>query len=127
MNDTTAPTVEQQHMVHLLQCAKQRCGHVLLDHERGNMPSRWWAGSTVYVCPKCGNESFYTLNAQGRCRTTKDRDLPREINAHDIEPSPRMGLKIRRRILAAKRRALEVNDQAHSQKGRERGPDNTQD
>jgi hypothetical protein len=93
-------------MVHLMQCARQRCGHVMLEDERTSVPDKLWDGFTVKVCPKCDNESFYTLNTQGCCRTTKDRDLPREINAHDIEPSPRMGMKMKVRILSAKRRAI---------------------
>lgn len=98
--------------IELLQCSKQRCGHVHLETERAGVPSKIWEGATTSVCPKCGCTSFYTLTAQGRCRTTKDRDLPREINAEDIDPSPRMGLKMKRRILAAKRRALGVLTQA---------------
>jgi len=98
--------------IELLQCSKHRCGHVYLKDERGSVPSKDWEGATTSVCPKCGGDSFYTLTAQGRCRTTKDRDLPREINAEDIDPSPRMGLKMKRRILAAKRRALGMSTPA---------------
>ena len=91
-----------------MQCTKQRCGHVLLEteHELVQCPKRPWVKR--HVCPKCGGDSFYTLNAQGRCRTTKERDLPCEINAEDIEPAPRMGLKMRRRLFAAKNRALGI-------------------
>ncbi len=104
--------------IHLLQCSKQRCGHVLLKTEQDKIPSRLWANATVSVCPKCGNESFYTLTAQGRCRTTKDRDLPLEINAEDIAPSPRMGLKMRRRLFAAKNRALGIPSKSSLQPDR---------
>lgn len=93
-------------LVHLLQCAKQRCGHVLPDNERDWNPSPDWEGSLKAVCPKCGGEGFFTLNAKGQCRMQRDTS-PREINPHAIEPSPRMGLKRRRRIIAAKRRILE--------------------
>ncbi len=94
------------HKVHLMQCTKQRCGHVLLEDERDWIPSPDWEGSKRAVCPKCANDSFYTLTAQGRCRTTKDRGLPKEINAEDIQPSSRMGLKMTRRLFAARSRAL---------------------
>jgi len=101
--NTPSPTGTK---IELLQCSKQRCGHVHLIDERGGRPSTSFEGATTSICPKCGCDGFYTLTAQGRCRTTKDRDLPREINAEDIDPSPRMGLKMKRRLLAAKRRAL---------------------
>ena len=100
MNTTTT--------IHLMQCAKQRCGHVLLETEQELMQCPERAYVKIHVCPKCGGDSFYTLNALGRCRTTKDRDTPREINAEDINPSPRMGIKMRRRLFAAKNRALGI-------------------
>lgn len=106
MNTLTTPQTGT--VIHLMQCSKQRCGHVLLETEEAKVPHPDYKNATISVCPKCGCNSFYTLNAQGRCRTTKDRDLPREINAEDINPSPRMGLKMRRRLLAAKRRALGI-------------------
>ena len=97
--DTTAK-------IRLLECARVRCGHICLKSEQSSRPSALWAGSTVDICPKCGNETFYILHANGRCHTMKDRDLPLDINPADIEPSPKIGLKRRRRILAAKTRAL---------------------
>ena len=101
--NTPSPTGTK---IELLQCSKQRCGHVLLKTEQAQVRDTERSYVTRHLCPKCGGDSFYTLTAQGRCRTTKDRDLPREINAEDIDPSPRMGLKMKRRLLAAKRRAL---------------------
>lgn len=106
MNTTTTPPTGT--VITLLQCCKQRCGHVLLESEQEQVPHPDFKNATVSVCPKCGGNSFYTLNEQGRCRTTKDRDLPREILAEDISPSPRMGLKMRRRLFAAKNRALGI-------------------
>ncbi|WP_395737433.1 hypothetical protein [Prosthecobacter sp.] len=94
--------------IELLQCCKQRCGHVMVESEREWIPRHLGSPVKTAVCPKCGGDSFYTLNAQGQCRTTKDRDTPREINAEDINPSPRMGLKMRRRLFAAKNRALGI-------------------
>lgn len=94
--------------VTMLECSRVKCGHILLKTEQSSRPSALWAGSTVHTCPKCGNESFYTLHANGRHRTTKDRDIPLEIMAEDINPSPRMGLKRRRRLFAAKHRALGI-------------------
>lgn len=103
-----SPPTPAKTPVHLIQCSRQRCGHVLLESEQEQIPHPDFKNATVSVCPKCGCDSFYTLTAQGRCRTTKDRDLPREINAEDINPSPRMGLKMKRRLLDAKRRALRI-------------------
>lgn len=89
----------------LLQCSRQRCGHVLTEDEYVWTPDPAWPSSKIALCPKCAGESFYTLNARGQARKSSDTG-PREINPADIEPSPKMGLKMKRRILAAKRRAL---------------------
>lgn len=105
---TAAPMGVIVHPIHLMQCAKQRCGHVLLETEQELIPCPERSNVRFHVCPKCGGDAFYTLNEQGRCRTTKDRDKPREILAEDISPSPRMGLKMRRRLFAAKNRALGI-------------------
>lgn len=92
--------------IHLMQCSKQRCGHVLLDTERVWVPKDKWidVGGTVAICPKCGGDSFYTLNEKGQTRKGGDTST-REIDHDSIAPSPRMGLKMKRRLLAAKRRA----------------------
>lgn len=106
MNTPAAPQTGT--VITLLQCSKQRCGHVLLESEREWIPVSWDERTKSAVCPKCYGDTFYTLNAQGQCRTGKDRDKPREILAEDINPSPRMGLKMRRRLFAAKNRALGI-------------------
>lgn len=106
---TTAPApATSTPLITLIECAKQRCGHILLESEQ-----EWTEGvgplkRRTAICPKCGHDSFYTLTAQGSARTTKDRDTPREIDPRQIEPTPRMGLTRRRRLLAAKRRALSL-------------------
>lgn len=104
---TQEPSENMPRLVELLQCAKQRCGHVLTYDEHV------WVQTDGYehncktgTCPKCGNDSFYHLNAMGKIRLSSD-ESPRKINPNDISPSPRMGLKMKRRILAAKRRALQ--------------------
>jgi hypothetical protein len=96
--------------VELLQCGKSTCGHVLVEDEQVWVPSRLcWAGSTTGTCPKCGNDSFYHLDANGRKMTSTQIFEGRgHIDPNTIQPSPRMGLKMKRRILAAKRRALEA-------------------
>lgn len=97
---------EKPKLVTLVQCSKSRCGHVLTEDEyvwKSN--AKFGLPSATGTCPKCGGDSFYTLNTQGQHRKMSDSDKPREINPEDINPSPRMGLKMRRRILAAKRRA----------------------
>lgn len=95
-------------LMELLECSRQRCGHILWKQEMADIPHPAYANATQQVCPKCGCESFYTLTAQGRARTTKDsrENKPREINPADIAPTPRMGLKRKRRLLAAKVRAM---------------------
>lgn len=80
------------------------------------MPRHDEFNSKVATCPKCAGEEFYTLNAQGQARRMGD-DSPREIDPRDIQPSPRMGLKMKRRLLAAKRRLCEENNQALPQPG----------
>lgn len=103
--NTTPPTTGT--IIHLMQCAKQRCGHVLLESEREWIPVSRDEQTKSAVCPKCSGDSFYTLNTQGQRRMRRDEG-PREILAEDINPSPRMGLKMRRRLFAAKNRALGI-------------------
>ena len=91
--------------VTLLECCKARCGHILLSSEYVEKPDRRWKGSMICTCPKCGGESFYTLNSAGQARRMSDNST-REITPDSIEPSEKMGLKKRRRIFAAKSRAL---------------------
>lgn len=105
MNTTTkTPTGT---IVRLMQCAKQRCGHVLLDDEREWIPVSRDGRTKSAVCPKCHGNAFYTLNAQGQARTRRGEG-PQEIIAEDIQPSSRMGLKMKRRLYAAKNRALGI-------------------
>jgi len=68
--------------------------------------------SKVAICPKCGNDSFYTLNRHGQ----KINKMNEPLDPTTIEPSPRMGLKMRRRIFAARRRATDIqaNDAAQA-------------
>jgi len=94
-------------IITLLQCSKQRCGHVLLESEQEKVPHPDFTNAKLHVCPKCHGDSFYTLNAQGQARRMSDT-WPRGIIAEDINPSPRMGLKMRRRLFAAKNRALGI-------------------
>ena len=101
------PTKNTGTKVELIECSLQRCAHIHLFKERDKKPGQLFKNSFVLVCPKCGCNSYYTLNAKGQARRESDTS-PREINAEDIEPSEKMGLKKRRRILAAKRRALEA-------------------
>jgi len=93
--------------VKLIQCGRHSCGHILLEDERDWKPLTEWSGKRA-ICPKCGEDSFYTLNEKGQKTTMSQRDQYRDgIDPATIEPSSRMGLKMRRRILAAKRRAME--------------------
>lgn len=97
-----------QRLVRLIQCGRASCGYVLTEDEQKWVPHPEFENSTTGTCPKCGKDSFYHLNAQGQKRRMSE-PLPWEIDPNDIEPSPKMGLKMKRRILAAKRRAIEAN------------------
>lgn len=111
MTENRTVTPPARRLVTLVQCCKSRCGHVLTEDEYVWIPdddSRF-RGSKRAVCPKfCGGRSFYTLNTSGQHRKSGDTGL-REIDPTEIEPSPRLGLKMKRRLLAAKRRAIERN------------------
>lgn len=96
---------EKPFNVILLECGKSRCQHILLNTEYVGKPDKSWPGSTLQTCPKCGGDSFYTLDPVGRARRMSD-NAPREIDPESIQPSEKMGLKKRRRIFAAKARAL---------------------
>ena len=103
LRDVAAPP----RLVRLVQCARKSCGHVLLEDERGWTLPKGALFSRTAICPKCSNHSFYTLNEKGQQITMRDSEKYRHgIDPASIEPSPRMGLKMKRRILAAKRRAL---------------------
>lgn len=122
--NNTAGSDCQERLVRLLQCGRKSCGHVLTEGEREWVKSKDFEGARTAVCPECGNDDFYTLNAAGQAMTARDmRDgADREIDPATIEPSPRMGPKMKARILDAKRRALESlpNDLALPAEGREK-------
>lgn len=87
--------------IQLLKCTRQKCSHVFTSEEFKKVP---WPGQScgkLMVCPQCENDSTYTLGSDGIAADPETR-----INAHDIEPSNRLGLKMRRRVFAAKRRAI---------------------
>lgn len=94
-------------LILLLQCTRRRCGHVLLESDQVWEPND--GGGKTATCPRCGREEFFTLDAQGRCLTMRHTG-PKEIYAEDIEPGPRMGRTMRRRLLAVKARALGTNN-----------------
>ncbi len=102
-------TLLQPRLVRLLQCGRKSCGHVLTEAEREWVKSKDFEGARTAVCPECGNDDFYTLNAAGQSMTMRQmrESGEREIDPATIEPSPRMGPKMKARILDAKRRALE--------------------
>jgi hypothetical protein len=103
----TGAALLQPRLVHLLQCARAKCGHVLTKDEYDWKPSG--IGKTA-ICPMCGCSEFYSLKANGQKMTMKDHDENRDgINPELIDPTPRMGPKLKASLLAAKRRILEVN------------------
>jgi len=97
-------------LVRLLQCGRQSCGYVLTEDEREWLQDPEWSARRTAHCPKCGEDGFYTLNEKGQKITARDREKYRDgLDPTLIEPSPRMGPKNRRMILAAKERILEAN------------------
>jgi hypothetical protein len=105
--DESAPAVALPRLVRLVQCGRRACGYVLTEEERDWREDPEWEGRKTAVCPKCGEDSFYSLNELGQKLTMRDRDKYRDgIDPATIEPSPRMGEKMKRWILAAKSRAI---------------------
>jgi len=101
-------------LVHLLQCGRAKCGHVLTKDEYDWKPSG--IGATA-ICPMCGCSEFYSLKANGQKMTMKDHEENRDgINPELIEPTPRMGPKLKASLINAKRRILEVNTPANQPK-----------
>lgn len=91
----------QPRLVRLIQCGRRSCGHVLTEDER---PLRRDDDRrSTCICPKCGEDSFYTLNEKGQ----SINQMSYELDPSTIEPSPRMGPKMKARILDAKRRAMQ--------------------
>ena len=91
---------QNQRFVRLLKCGKQTCSHVLTEGEQENTPDPERSYVSIHTCPKCGNDDFWMLDKNGLTVNKSE-----EINVNDIDPSPRLGLKMKRRILAAKKRA----------------------
>ncbi len=101
--------------VRLIQCGRRSCGYVLTEDEREWRQDPEWEARKTAICPKCGEDGFYTLNEKGQQITMRDSEKYRNgLNPATIEPSTRMGLKMRRIILAAKRRALCPANDKHS-------------
>lgn len=93
-------------LVRLIQCGRRSCSYVLTEDERDWMPNGF--GKTA-VCPICGNDGFYRLKPNGQKMTMSERDQYRDgIDPATIEPSPRMGPKMKAYLRDAKRRALET-------------------
>jgi hypothetical protein len=100
-----------QRLVVLLKCGRKSCSHVLIEEEREWLEDPLWTARKTATCPKCSNDGFFTLNEKGQEITMKDRDKYRGgIDVNLIEPSPRMGLKMKRRIFRAKRHALSLHN-----------------
>ncbi|MEO5715037.1 MAG: hypothetical protein ABIT37_16280 [Luteolibacter sp.] len=112
--ENAAPTedvvgVDVPRLVRLVMCGRRSCSHVLIEEERDWREDPDWKGHRTAVCPKCGDDSFYHLNEAGQKINFSDREKYRNgIDPATIEPSPKMGLKMKRRILRAKRHALSL-------------------
>lgn len=111
----TEATLSQPRLVRLIRCGRKSCGHVLTEEERGWRQDPKWAAFRTAICPECGGDSFFTLNAAGQAMTARGmRDGPRDIDPAAIEPSPRLGPQMKARVLDAKRRALGILDERNS-------------
>jgi len=96
-------------LVRLIQCGRRSCSYVLTEDERDWEQHPKWDSGKVAVCPICGNDGFYTLKPNGQKMTMSERDQYRDgIDPATIEPSPRMGPKMKAYLRDAKRRALEI-------------------
>ena len=92
-------------LVHLMQCCRAKCGHILTKEEYAWEPS---AIGRRAICPRCGCDSFYALAPDGQILTMKQRDEFRDgIDPETIEPFKRLGPKKRQALLEAKRRILQ--------------------
>ncbi len=92
-------------LVRLIQCGRRSCSYVLTEDERLWEPKS--EIGQVAVCPICGDDSFYTLKANGQKVTFKEREEYRDgVNVDEIEATPRMGPKMRSYLRDAKARAL---------------------
>lgn len=111
MNDIDAPTVEQKRLVRLIQCGRRACSHILTEDEREWTRPLGELRRRTAICPQCGCDNFYTLNERGQSITFRELENYRNgLDPATIEPSPRMGSKMKSRLLAAKARILQAND-----------------
>jgi len=105
--EKSKPVVERR-LVRLVQCGRRSCSYVLSEDERGWTPNDY--GGQKAICPKCGEDGFYTLKENGQKASWGERDQYRDgIDPTLIEPTPRMGPKFRAALLDAKRRIMEAN------------------
>lgn len=113
--DPENPPAPEQLKVRLLECSRRSCSYILSEEERLWVPNERWKGmgGKSATCPKCGGDSFFTLNEVGQRITSKDREKYRDgLVLAEIQPSPKMGSKRRHMLLAAKDRALAANSPA---------------
>lgn len=94
--------------VRLLQCGRRSCSYVLTEDERAwRRDPGCSLGRRTAVCPACGADSFYNLNAQGKALTAQEmRSGDTSVDPSTIDPTGRMGPKKRAQLLAVRRRAL---------------------
>lgn len=95
-------------IIRLVKCGKRSCGYVLAESERQWIDHPELESATMAVCPLCRCSSFYALRNDGKEITVRDSraGITNEFEAATIEPSARLGAKMKRLLLAAKARAL---------------------
>lgn len=107
-NSTPETSNSAPHLVHLIQCGRRACSHVLTEDEREWTAPEGALRRRTAICPQCGCDNFYTLNESGQSITFRDREKYRNgLNPADIEPSPRLGPKMKNRLLAVKARIIQ--------------------
>lgn len=88
-------------MIHLIECGRASCSHILTNDEQVWLPPD--ENRRTATCPKCGGDSFYTLNEIGQRIGFSQRDKYRNgIDPASILPSPRMGPKRKKALLRVK-------------------------
>ena len=93
--------------VKLIQCGRRSCSYVLDEDERAWEQHPEWEDGKVAVCPICGQDDFFTLKPNGQKVRVSEMDEYRDgIDPNLIEPTPRMGPKMKAYLRDAKRRIM---------------------
>lgn len=93
-------------LIRMLQCGKKSCSHIFTDDEHVWLPGT--IGKRA-CCPLCHNGDYYTLKENGQKMTMQEREPYRKgIDPNAIEPTAKMGPKMRLRLERVKVRSLDM-------------------